>query len=149
MALLTPEQRAFLDMRLADHLNVQPEFATLAERHLSIGGVHVVAPRAPEPDLAILLARGQIWDGKSKLVRGYPSQCHTNAAHLYLRNTTRFHIVTGYALSDDGLWRQHSWIYDTAPLKRKRTIETTERRERYYGVALDETEAATFADINA
>lgn len=149
MAPLTDEERAFLDTRLADHLNAQPEFATLVERLLAIAGMHIVAPRAPEPDIDILLARGQIWAGKSRLIPGYPSRCHENAAYLYMRNAKRFCIVTGYALSNDGLWRQHSWIYDTAPLKRLRTVETTERRERYYGVVLDQAEAATFIDFNA
>jgi hypothetical protein len=70
-------------------------------------------------------------------------------ALLYARNPRRFRIVTGYALSDDGLWRQHSWLHDTAGFRRRHTIETTERRIRYFGVWLDEDEARAFVVGNA
>ena len=40
-------------------------------------------------------------------------------------------VGTGYALSDDGLWRSHSWV-----LTKKRIIETTVSRVKYLGLAL-------------
>jgi hypothetical protein len=52
-------------------------------------------------------------------------------------------ITTGWALSDDGLWRQHSWI-----LRGKTVIETTETRVRYFGVTLTDAEAEQFWNDN-
>ena len=55
--------------------------------------------------------------------------------------------MTGYALSDDGLWRQHSWLI-AKPGRRWTVIETTCRRLLYYGVVLTEEEARHHADCN-
>ncbi|HEX9413019.1 MAG TPA: hypothetical protein VF916_05905 [Ktedonobacterales bacterium] len=148
MMTLTNARFAFLDARLAEHLKQQPEFAALVDRLLGIAGVRVVPPGAPDPHLEKLLGHGQLWDGSAKLVRGTPGRCHENAARLYQRNPVWFRVVTGYALSADGLWRQHSWVYDMAPRSRRRTTETTERRVRYYGVMLSEVEAEAFARSN-
>ena len=43
-------------------------------------------------------------------------------------------IPTGYALSDDGLWRQHTW-----GLLRNGVLETTEVRLRYFGIPASQT----------
>jgi hypothetical protein len=149
MRALSGEQAAFLERRLAEHLEVQPAFARLVDKLLALEGVKVVPPPRVESDLDALLARGCEWEASSRLVRGEPSQCHRNVAVLYMRNPQRFRIVTGYALSDDGLWRQHSWIHDTSRLRSRQTIETTERRIRYFGVALNEEEARAFVAGNA
>lgn len=54
-------------------------------------------------------------------------------------------LLTGYALSDDGYWRQHSsWCLSPA----RRLIETTVRREHYFGFRLSEDEAFAFANAN-
>jgi len=52
-------------------------------------------------------------------------------------------IVTRYALSDDGMWRQHSWV-----LVGERLVETTEEREQYFGVVLSDGEAEEFRRWN-
>ncbi len=148
MRTLSEEQLAFLDNRLAEHLQLQPEFATLVERLLAISGIRVVAPPMPESDLTAILDRGREWDASSRLVRGMPSRCHQNVALLYTTNPRHLQIVTGYALSEDGLWRQHSWLHDASPRRRKRTIETTECRIRYFGVALDPEESRAFVAGN-
>ena len=149
ITMLTNDQFAFLDARLTEYLKWQPEFVTLVDRLLAIAGIRVVPPGAPDPDLEALLRQGQIWDGLARLVLGEPGRCHVNAASLYQRNSTRFRIVTGYALSADGLWRQHSWVYDISPRRRRRIIETTERRVQYYGVMLSPAEATAFVYCNA
>jgi hypothetical protein len=149
MTTATQAQLAFLDARLADYLKWQPEFAALVDRLLAIAGVRVVPPGVPDPHLEQLLGQGQLWEGLAKLVPGTPGRCHENAARLYQRNPARFRVVTGYALSADGLWRQHSWGYDTASRSRRRIMETTERRLRYYGVLLSAAEAGAFVWCNA
>lgn len=144
MAPLTNAQMAYLDARLEAHLEMQPEFAILVSRLLALGGVQVVAPVGLDPHLDLLLARGRQWAAQSRLQMAAPNACHMNAAYFYVSDPARYRIVTGYALSDDSLWRQHSWVYDTAPRKRLRTIETTAQRIDYYGVELTLAEAAAF-----
>jgi hypothetical protein len=70
---------------------------------------------------------------------GEPSACHPNAAMMFVRSRRRVRIASGYALSADGLWRQHSWGVD---VEDGRIIETTERRLRYYGIVLNDVETA-------
>ena len=55
--------------------------------------------------------------------------------------------MTGYALSDDGMWRQHSWcICDAGEeyIEDSIIIETTEKRLAYFGFIMDEEESEEF-----
>jgi hypothetical protein len=54
-------------------------------------------------------------------------------------------IGAGYALSDDGLWRPHSWDVDVDGT----AVETTIDRQMYVGVTLDGVQALEFAVSNA
>jgi hypothetical protein len=56
-----------------------------------------------------------------------PNQCHENALVLAINKTAEW--WTGFALSDDRVWRMHSWGFGVGNV-----IETTERRELYFGV---------------
>ena len=76
------------------------------------------------------------------LMLGERSRCHDNVAKLYSYSRPRIDaIVTGYALSKDGLWRRHSW-----GLRKGKVIETTELRKRYFGKVLDANESQEFVD---
>ena len=83
-----------------------------------------------------------------KFLRGQPNGCHANAARIVLGITrvTRAGaagadgIGTGFALSGDGLWREHSWALDGGVL-----IETTERRTLYWGLVLRGDDAVRWA----
>ena len=70
---------------------------------------------------------------------GEPSACHANAAMMFVRSRRKVRVASGYALSSDGLWRQHSWGID---LGDRRILETTYRRVRYYGYDMDDRESA-------
>jgi hypothetical protein len=59
------------------------------------------------------------------------SACHANSAKLWAESLGQEKIWSGYALSMDGLWRQHSWARDERGI-----IETTEIRVAYYGVEM-------------
>lgn len=59
----------------------------------------------------------------------------------YSRRTSLV-IMTGYALSDDGIWRAHSWGVD---LTTGDTIETTDARWLYFGFRLSPDEAERFS----
>lgn len=101
---------------------------------------HLVVPHG-DPHLKIVLSRGDFWGGAARLELGRRNGCHANAARLWEQG--RGDIATGYALSPDGYWRQHSWVVAPDGL-----IETTQERTRYYGAVLTDTEAAGFAAQN-
>jgi hypothetical protein len=141
MATIDPVQDAFLAAKLAATTAQQPQFAHLAQRLLSLGGRQVVA--CLEEDITALLERGtQRATSSVTLCLGEPCRCHANAASLYRADPTN-RIVTGWALSDDGLWRQHSWCEHDREL-----IETTATRRCYFGFELHDAEADVFAEEN-
>lgn len=74
-----------------------------------------------------------------KRLPGEPNGCHSNAAGLWSSDLRRYKLVTGYALANDGLWRQHSWVIDS-----KYLYETTVKAKKYFGVELDDEEALRF-----
>ncbi len=75
---------------------------------------------------------------------GDDNGCHANAARLWTDGTAAA-IGTGYALSDDGLWRQHSWGVDAGGAP----VETTAVRVSYVGITLTAVPALQFAVSNA
>ena len=132
------QQRAFLKNRCAELVAEEPRMQELIDTLLALGGDAVVC--VYEEDLGVLL------DGAHGLppadVQDYlviedamePSQCHQNVATLFLSDAINA-IATGWTLTDDGLWRQHSWgIVDVDGVPA--IIETTMKRDIYWGVRL-------------
>lgn len=155
LAPRSPQQRAFLKAKsdaLPGHLR------PLELKLLSHGGSFALIP-PNEQDYKEILEGGYAypmtgrtirWSPSSGnlLVEGIPNRCHENASRIFMErypSTTR--IVTGYALSDDGIWRQHSWLRWGNGWKRG-VIETTEKRVLYFGVELADLEAVKFACSN-
>ena len=130
--MATKEQRDYIQKGLKKH----PELRPLRKKLLSIGGEEIV-PRE-EPDLSKIIKRGKLFKCKAKLTKLRMISCHTNAAELYA--TKGYKIATGWALSDDGLWRQHSWCIDG----KENIVETTKSRKKYFGVVLMQKEAKKF-----
>jgi len=112
----------------------------LKKKLLSIGGWAVCLPFVEEDYLRIL-ERGQRFPGRSQIFLGQPSQCHSNCADLWDQNKNKLKICTGFALSKDGVWRQHSWCYH---IENKIVIETTVKRIQYFGFFLTEKESENF-----
>jgi hypothetical protein len=106
---------------------------------LDIGGWGAVIPHV-EHDLKKILERGRRFPGKSKTMRGLPSQCHSNSACCWDENRELCKICTGYALSRDGVWRQHSWCYTNDGV----VVETTEKRVQYFGYVMNDDECEQF-----
>jgi len=132
-----PEWSKFLRSQTRTVLKERPELKALHKKLLSMGGDFVVLIN--EPDLEDILARGLLFNNcQVKLRQMQLSHCHSNVAYLWDKNR-KVKIVTGWALSDDGLWRQHSWA-----LKNKTIIETTEVRLKYFGFTLTDAEAEQF-----
>jgi hypothetical protein len=111
----------------------------LEDTLVGIGGAAVVHPPWGDDSLHILLERGVEYDRThAQWRRGRPSDCHDNARRLVSRGIA-VGWATGYALTfSDGLWRQHSW----AMRADGRIIETTTRRDMYFGVDGEDARAA-------
>lgn len=122
----------------------------LRDRLLAIDGEEACLPEVDD-DLEDILEYGQIWVGKNriKMMKGVSNQCHTNSCCLWRENKNLLHgrlgIATGYALSDDGMWCQHSWCIWKGSRYYK-IIETTEKRELYYGFCMLGEDAERFCD---
>lgn len=87
----------------------EPGLADL-ERLLSGLGGHTALLFQWEPNVEKILRRGRYMPGGCSLfLPGRPSDCHGNAATLYVLSEGEVRIGSGYALSDDGLWCRHSW----------------------------------------
>lgn len=112
--------------------------AKLERRLLALGGRRVVW-RDCEPHLTQLIAQGQPFTEPVRMRQGKPCRCHENAAALWAKDVDGTELATGYGLSDDGLWRQHSWVR-----KDNLLYETTERRDQYFGVVLGTVDALRF-----
>lgn len=129
---------------------------TLVKHLLSFGGVRVCIPGAEE-DAKNILQRGQLWFGDHSVYKkGLPNRCHANSGALWHANRSRkldgsyrmeLALATGYALSDDGLWRQHSWCVLRKP-RSVTIVETTTKRELYFGFLLNADESYEFVFNN-
>ena len=92
------------------HPSMDNHLFDLRQKLLTFAGETVCFPPCEE-DLDNILNYGQFWVGSNaKLMRGEPSRCHANSANLWEQNKEATRICTGYALSEDGIWRQHSWM---------------------------------------
>ena len=119
----------------------------LRKKLLSFGGEETCLP-VIESDLLNILERGQLWLGdRVTLIEGRPSRCHENSSILWHKNKNKYVLCTGYALSPDGLWRQHSWCVQLNP-KKNRIIETTVKRLAYFGFVMNDEEARKFLIAN-
>jgi hypothetical protein len=141
---MTSEQRRFLSRRLRDASKDQPELKRLKPLLLRFGGDFLVAPPKPDSDLLMLLQSGFLTGGTIVLKPMKRSSCHQNVAELWKKRSFGIvGIATGYALSRDRLWRQHSW-----GLLRDGILETTETRIKYFGIVLQGEKADHFAECN-
>jgi hypothetical protein len=138
------------------------DFAHVNELLLAIGGALVVPPmelppcRFEEREMKKVASRGHFFPGTPVCMKpGEPSHCHRNVAWLYHEGTP-ISIATGYALSRDGRWREHTWGVATRTMPCSEfdevnagdVVETTEGRICYYGFVLSKSQAATFVEAN-
>lgn len=118
------------------------EYEPLKRKLLSLGGEAAVIRH--EPDVEKILKRGTLFHGEGvRIHQGNNCRCHENAAKNFAQ--FGYGIATGYALSIDGAWRQHSWNID---IGEGSPIETTEPRVAYFGFILNEAECRQFAEEN-
>lgn len=72
-----------------------------------------------------------------------PNQCHRNSVVLKLKKKS-YQIFTGYALTDENVWLQHTWCANSFT----NIVETTQPFRRYYGYQLKGEELLTFINEN-
>jgi hypothetical protein len=131
-------RQAFFDERV---IYYPPEFrqtyAELRERLDQIApGTLVVPPHdMTAEEIQDVLERGTFTVSASGVVEMSsnlrPGFCHDNAVEDASEDPDLM-IGSGFALSDDGLWRHHSWL-----LRGDTIIETTEPRDAYFGATFD------------
>jgi hypothetical protein len=142
---LESESKAILRERNRAVFSCEPRRAELERRLLGLGGTTALL-FLPDPLIGKLLDRGRYFSRAGALMmRGLPSQCHANALTMFVETRGDIRICTGYALSDDGLWRQHSWGVTSED---GRIVETTAHRVRYFGFLLDDAETAQLLLLN-
>jgi hypothetical protein len=142
---MTHSQKQFLRRRFREAIEAQPELVQLTKQVLKLGGDFVVAPPSPDPDACELISHGFVLAGPIVVKTGEFSQCHRNVATLWKRR--RYGIIgigTGYGLTADGLWRQHSW-----GILREGILETTVARSKYFGICLQGLRADEFSGCNS
>lgn len=127
-------QLEFLQSRKNDLLSMYK----LRERHavhdlyelLQTNGSVVVPAYDTYDDLILLINEWVFFGETNTFIKWRPSSCHENSAS-YCKKNKNASLYTWYALSDDNLWRQHSWVVEW-----NNVLETTVWRISYYGVEL-------------
>lgn len=127
------------------------KFEDLSNILLKEGGeeVHSVF----EEDLYKLIENGDFYDPddyRYEIITMKQSKCHTNCSLFYQNfieenSEDEISLMTGWALSENNIWYQHSWIwlhYDDI------IIETTEPRKLYYGIQLKYSDLGDFLSDN-
>ena len=119
----TGERRA----KLLEFVDAIPASIELHGRLVELGGWAVCMRDAGIAPL--MLARGSDADGAGAEMRlGEPCQCHENCEELVEADPSLVWWY-GYALSDDGMWREHSWCVRPDG----GIVETTAERVAYFG----------------
>ena len=121
-----------------------PVISRLCEKLLDIAGNQVVV-WFEDNDANLMLTSGELIPSQFVVQKtGSPSKCHTNSARLWIKNPIANRIATGYGLSDDGMWRHHSWIVN----RDGSLTETTVKRLAYFGVILNRRKSFRFSLSN-
>lgn len=140
------EQMAFVVKKWGCVDQTSQQKSILHNSLLQFGG-HFTLIHEVDDDLNKLLARGQLWGPTGRMLKGEPSRCHSNSVLAWEANQNLLFVATGYAMSADGLWRQHSWC--VLPKSRSvQIVETTEPRELYFGFVMTLEETIEFGDFN-
>jgi len=112
-----------------------PKYNAFSKQLLKIGGNGLIF--VPEGDLNNLVARGRpFFDAPIERLIGKRHSSHCNSLKWWQENKTKYSIATGYALFEDGLWRQHTWLWNGTTV-----FETLQPCLMYWGFVLTAAEA--------
>jgi hypothetical protein len=116
----------------------------ICSRMLEAGG-DLVLWVPGDRDVQNWIERGQIIHSENLVCKpGLPNDCRANSARYWQKHNARCSIVTGYGLSADGMWRQHTFLTQAD----ETVIETTVPRKLYFEYRLEPAEAWQFVDGN-
>jgi hypothetical protein len=119
------EQMRILTKRLKEAPAV---FRRLNRKLLKVGGQSLVIHPCSNNEVAEMVFRHGESLSKTAIQKKMTSnECHRNTAELW-RADKLDAICLGYALSEDGLWREHYW-----GIKDDHIVETTISRIAYFG----------------
>lgn len=130
-----PSRKKYFDQAFENACKTEPQARKFFEKLMSIGGEHVSFQlyNGRIHRVNQLLKKGRLWsDRRSVLRRGEPRHCHSNAAEYWAGSGGRLQIATGYALSDDDAWHEHTWNLSPSDT----VLESTEPRAAYFGIIL-------------
>ncbi len=96
-----------------------------------VPNTHIVSTPFEHIDLDKIIKKGKLIKGYTLIHEMELGRCHDNCEILLAKKEIT-NIYSGYALSDDGLWRFHSWGINLDG----DIVETTTPRLLYYGVTL-------------
>lgn len=133
---------------LGDHSYLHDATSPFASALLRFGGTGAITLRIDPREIRRLGTTGQLWTGEGcRTSGGRQSNCHGNSGLYWAANMDRVVLASGVALSEDGLWRSHSWC--VVPGERPTIVETTTPRLLYFGEAIDAETARIFCHDNA
>jgi len=115
--------------------------ASLKAKLFAIAG-NKIFPQ-PCPFVSEIASHGVLVELPVKLRQMDGNRCHHNVASLWeqRKKYSRLKaIATGYALSEDGMWRWHTW-----GLAATHILETAVVRLQYFGIPMDAEDADAFA----
>jgi hypothetical protein len=139
---VTREHRIFLTRRFREFSRHQPELRELRRILLKLGGEEMVPSPGDDPTINFLIDYGIVYAGPVLLTHAGHRQQDRRLGRIWHR---RLHgivgIGVGYALNDDGLWREHSF-----GVRREGVIETLAPRRKYFGLLLIGEAADAFAE---
>lgn len=104
----------------------------LGRKLLRVGGDSVCVDFGESPAFCeVITKHGTAFhDSEIQMQPGKPCECHWNVARLWKGHKAEYLIFTGFGLSQDNMWRRHSWLLT----KDATIIETTVVRKAYFGV---------------
>ncbi len=123
-----PDRKNFLVTRPwfnKKHIEINNRLSTI------VPDTHIVSTPFEHIDIDKILSEGKLIKAYTMIQEMELGRCHDNCEILYGKKYIS-NIYSGYALSDDGLWRFHSWgISANGDI-----VETTTPRILYYGITL-------------
>jgi hypothetical protein len=137
----SPDYGIFLSRRVRALTRNQPELRELRRILLKIGGTELLPPASGDPFTSFLVDFGIVFGGPMLL-----KACSRVTSSVALSRVWRrrmyaiIGIGVGYALAEDGLWREHCF-----GVLREGVLETVSRKEKYFGVLLIGEAADGFA----
>jgi hypothetical protein len=139
---VTREYRTFLARRFREISKDQPELRELRRILLKLGGKELVISPGNDPIINFLIDYGIVYSGPVLSKQGGRGQGNCALGRIWSRRLYGIvGIGVGYALDDDGLWREHSF-----GVLREGVIETMAPKRKYFGLLLVNEAADVLAE---